>query len=193
MPSLTDCDDPVTAPGTTEAPRAALAPGSWSAFYEQHTRYIYYLALRSLADPALAEDVVHDVFLKAWRHQDQFRGESSVRTWLYRITINHCQNLQHSWQRRHIIPTADDQTWDLAAAPDTASPLRVLEVQELGQRIQQTLDALPDEYRLLLLLVADENLSYDEIAALTEQSADAVRGKLYRARRAFVGEFQKLG
>jgi RNA polymerase sigma-70 factor (ECF subfamily) len=78
-----------------------------------------------------------------------------------------------------------------AVAANTDSPLRVLEIKELGQRIQKTLEELPDEYRLLLLLVADENLSYQEIATLTEQSSDAVRGKLHRARRAFILEFQK--
>ena len=58
-------------------------------------------------------------------------------------------------------------------------------------RIQKTLEALPDEYRLLLLLVADERLSYDEVASLTEQTPDAVRGKLHRARKAFIAHFQK--
>jgi RNA polymerase sigma-70 factor (ECF subfamily) len=69
--------------------------------------------------------------------------------------------------------------------------LRVLETKELGQRIQKTLDALSDEYRLLLLLVADEELSYEEIAALVGQSSDAVRGKLHRARKAFAARFEK--
>jgi DNA-directed RNA polymerase specialized sigma24 family protein len=69
--------------------------------------------------------------------------------------------------------------------------LRVLEIKELGQRIQKTLDALPAIYSTLLLLVADEQLSYDEVASLTDQTADAVRGKLYRARRAFLAEFEK--
>ena len=72
------------------------------------------------------------------------------------------------------------------------SPLRVLEIKELGQRIQQTLDGLPPEYRLLLLLVADQQMSYKEIATLTEQSPDAVRGKLHRARKAFIAQFQKF-
>jgi len=69
--------------------------------------------------------------------------------------------------------------------------LRVLETKELGQRIQKALEGLSDEYRLLLLLVADEELSYEQIAALTEQTADAVRGKLHRARKAFAVLFQK--
>jgi DNA-directed RNA polymerase specialized sigma24 family protein len=53
------------------------------------------------------------------------------------------------------------------------------------------LDALPPEYRLLLLLVADEELSYEEVGVLTEQSADAVRGKLHRARKAFAARFRE--
>jgi RNA polymerase sigma-70 factor (ECF subfamily) len=85
---------------------------------------------------------------------------------------------------------ADNLIWDtVPAAAD--NPLQVLEIKELGQRIQQTLDALPQEYRLLLLLVANEALSYDEIAELTHQTADAVRGKLHRARKAFAQHFPK--
>ncbi len=65
----------------------------------------------------------------------------------------------------------------------------MLETKELGQRIQKTLDGLPPEYRLLLLLVADDQLSYEQVGALTEQTADAVRGKLHRARKAFAALF----
>jgi len=190
--SLIHCDNPVSSSGTASSPHAALEIGSWEALYEQHSRFVYYLALRTCGDEALAEDITHDVFLKVYRNLQQFRGQASVRTWLYRITINHCRNVQRSWQKRNILSTGDAQVWDSVPA-NTDSPLRVLEVKELGQRIQKTLDALPDEYKMLLLLVADENLSYQEIASLTEQSADAVRGKLYRARRAFVLEFQKNG
>ena len=189
MPAPVKYDDPVSAPEMTTTPPAVPVTGSWQVLYEQHSRYVYYLALRTVGDPTLAEDITHDVFLKAYRHLDQFRGQSGLRTWLYRITINHCQNTQRAWQKRNIISTSDVRILDGVAA-NTDSPLRVLEIKELGQKIQQTLET-PDEYRLLLLLVADENLSYQEIASLTEQSADAVRGKLHRARRAFVQEFQK--
>ena len=166
-----------------------LAP-EFGQLYTEHSRAIYYLALRFLSDPEKAEDATHDVFLKAFRKMDQFRGDSSFRTWLYRITINHCRNLQQAWHDRHIISNADEAVWETATAR-TDSPLRVLETKELGQRIQKALDALPHEYRLLLLLVADEQMSYDQIATLTEQTPDAVRGKLHRARKAFTVHFQK--
>lgn len=158
--------------------------------YDQHGKAVFYLALRYLGDVPKAEDATHDVFLKAFRRLDQFRGDASMRTWLYRIAINHCQNLCQSWHNRHIHANSEDAVWENSPAK-TDSPLRVLETKELGQRIQQTLDALSKEYRLLLLLVADEELSYDEIAALVGQSTDAVRGKLHRARKAFATHFDK--
>jgi RNA polymerase sigma-70 factor (ECF subfamily) len=171
-------------------PEIALAPSKFADIYNEHSRAIYYLALRFLGDPQKAEDATHDVFLKAFRKMDSFRGESSWRTWLYRITINHCRNLQQSWNDRHMFSNADDAVWDNAPAK-TDSPLRVLETKELGQRIQKALDGLSDEYRLLLLLVADEQLSYEQVGVLTEQTPDAVRGKLHRARKAFAVLFEK--
>ena len=179
----------------SEAPLRAssvikLGSPELQAIYEDHARTVFYLALRMLGDPTQAEDATHDVFLKAYRKLSEFKGRSSIRTWLYRITINHCQNLLQSWHRRHIHGTDDDGLWERAAGA-SESPLRVLEIKELGQRIQKTLDALSEEYRLLLLLVADEQLSYEEIGELTGQTADAIRGKLHRARKAFATLFTR--
>ncbi|MGH8023853.1 MAG: RNA polymerase sigma factor [Limisphaerales bacterium] len=172
------------------SPPPDLASDELAALYKTHSREIYYLTLRLLGDPQRAEDATHDVFLKAFRKWHDFRGDSSCRAWLYRIAINHCSNLRQSWHNRRIF-TAPDELVEQNAAPVTDSPLRVLEVKELGNRIQKTLDRLSEEYRLLLLLVADEELSYDDIAALTSQTADAVRGKLHRARKAFTLLFQR--
>ena len=182
--------------GVPAAPERSAAPldipgeSEFADLYTEHSRSIYYLALRLLSDPQKAEDATHDVFLKAFRKMDQFRGESSWRTWLYRIAINHCRNLQQTWNDRHMVTNADDAVWENAAAK-TDSPLRVLETKELGQRIQKALDGLPAEYRLLLLLVADEKLSYEQVGTLTDQSPDAVRGKLHRARKAFTVLFEQ--
>jgi len=178
-----------TEPSSPES-RPKWASPEFGAIYEEHSRQVYYLALRFLGDPTQAEDATHDVFLKAYRKLGDFRGESAMRTWLYRITLNHCKNLLQTWHQRHMVNNADDSLWDTADS-GTESPLRILEIKELGQRIQKTLDILPEEYRLLLLLVADQQMSYDEIAALTEQSPDAVRGKLHRARKAFIVQFPK--
>ena len=186
--------EPATPPTTRtgEAPvvpeRVRLDPPELEAIYEEHSRPIYYLSLRMLGDPTQAEDATHDVFLKAYRKLGEFKGQSSIRTWLYRIAINHCQNLLQTWHRRHIHATDDAAVWENAAGP-AETPLRILETRELGQRIQKTLDALPEEYRLLLLLVADEKMSYEEVGVLTGQTSDAVRGKLHRARKLFAAVF----
>jgi len=182
--------DPETTTASSSPERVHLVPAELDAIYEEHSRPIYYLALRMLGDPTQAEDATHDVFLKAYRKLGEFKGNSSIRTWLYRITINHCQNLLQTWHRRHIHGTDDESVWERAAG-NTDSPLRALETKELGQRIQTTLDALPEEYRLLLLLVADEKLSYEEVGGLTGQTSDAVRGKLHRARKAFAAIFNQ--
>ena len=174
----------------SDEPQPRLGSPEFGELYNEHSRPIFYLCLRLLGDPEKAEDATHDVFLKAFRKMSQFRGESSWRTWLYRIAINHCRNLQAAWHERHMMSNADEAIWETTPA-QADSPLRVLETKELGERIQKALDGLPAEYRLLLLLVVDEQMSYEQVGALTEQTADAVRGKLHRARKAFAVLFRQ--
>ena len=181
---------PLTNGQCSDEGQTTQAGSDFAGVYDEHSRAIYYLALRFLGDPQKAEDATHDVFLKAFRKIDQFRGESSWRTWLYRIAINHCRNLQQAWHERHVFTSTDETLWDQVPAP-TDSPLRALETKELGQRIQKALDGLSHEQRLLLLLIADQQLSYEQVAVLTDQTTDAVRGKLHRARKAFAVLFQK--
>src|SRR5215510_1326588 len=126
-------NEPVAERLSADEVPAGLA-SEFAALYAEHSSAIYYLALRFLGDPQKAEDATHDVFLKAFRKMDSFRGEASWRTWLYRITINHCRNLQQAWYDRNILPNSDEAFWDHAPAP-TDSPLRVLETKELGERI----------------------------------------------------------
>jgi RNA polymerase sigma-70 factor (ECF subfamily) len=171
-------------------PTADAMPTDFGAVYEAHARAIYYLALRLLGDPARAEDAAHDVFLKAFRNLAGFRHESAVRTWLYRITINHCRNLRQTWHQRNIQLTANGSFAE-NTVEDDRSPFRVAAANDLGRQIQKSLDAIPEEYRLLILLVADEEMSYEQIAELTQQTCDSVRGKLYRARKAFAAAFKQ--
>jgi RNA polymerase sigma-70 factor (ECF subfamily) len=180
------------APAGEGAPRApfAWAHPDFGAVYEEHSQCVYYLALRLMGDPAQAQDATHDVFLKAFRKIGEFQGKSGLRTWLYRITLNHCQNLRQSWHQRHMFSNAEEVVWETASGLEE-NPYQALETKELGQRIQGALDGLPPEYRTLILLVADDKLSYEEVGELTGQSADAVRGKLHRARKAFAQRFAK--
>ncbi|MDX1952920.1 MAG: RNA polymerase sigma factor [Verrucomicrobiota bacterium] len=181
----------------SSAPEAnpGLPPIQWDnpafgALYEEHSQAIFYLALRLTGNPTQAQDATHDVFLKAYRKLTTFRGDSNIRTWLYRITVNHCQNMLQSWHARHMFNNADEAIWETAPTLGD-DPLQVLEIKELGERIQRTLSTMSEEYRLLLLLVADEQLTYEQVGEITGQTADAVRGKLHRARKAFTVAFKK--
>jgi RNA polymerase sigma-70 factor (ECF subfamily) len=180
---------PESAPPDSGPDPAGLPP-DLAELYSAHARPVYYLALRLLGDPQQAEDAAHDVFLKAFGKLREFRGDAEIRTWLYRITLNHCSNLRQRWSARNIHTRDAESGFDDLPGP-AEHPLRVLETKELGERIQRALDGLSAEYRLLLLLVADEQLSYEQVGELTQQSADAVRGKLHRARRAFAAAFAK--
>ncbi|MFM7100050.1 MAG: RNA polymerase sigma factor [Verrucomicrobiota bacterium] len=187
--ALESVDAPLPSPSPPGHPEGAASwPAGFATLYQTHSRQVFYLALRLLGDPTQAEDATHDVFLKAWRSLDRFRGDADIRTWLYRITLNHCANLRSSWHARNVHTQADDGVIEQAAGA-AESPFRQVEMNELGRRIQQTLDRLPEEYRILLLLVADQELSYDEVAGLTHQTTDAVRGKLHRARKTFAAAF----
>ena len=184
-------DPPALAPADLEpAIVSAGLPADFAEIYSAHAQPIFYLALRLLGDPAQAEDAAHDVFVKAFRKLGEFRGDADIRTWLYRITLNHCSNLRQSWSARNIHTAADETVFERVSVA-SENPLRVLETKELGERIHRALEALPEEYRLLLLLVADEELSYEQVGQLTSQTADAVRGKLHRARKAFTAAFAK--
>jgi RNA polymerase sigma-70 factor (ECF subfamily) len=176
-------------PGTAETGGHALTP-EFEAAYVGHSQAVYYLALRLLGDPIQAQDASQEVFVKAFRNWGRFRGGSEVRTWLYRITVNHCSNLRRAWSARHIHTSDDGELLDRQPAR-SGDPLTVLVTKELGDRIARALETLPEEYRLLLLLVADEELSYEQVGELTDQTTDAVRGKLHRARRAFTAAFTR--
>jgi RNA polymerase sigma-70 factor (ECF subfamily) len=169
---------------------AIAEPVDFTALYEAHARAVYYLALRLLGDGARAEDAAHDVFLKAFRSLAGFRQASEVRTWLYRITINHCQNLRQTWAQRNIRVTDDGLLTEIAGE-NHDTPIRVADRKELGERIVRTLADIPAEYRLLLLLIADQEMTYEQVAELTQQTCDGVRGKLYRARKAFRTAFEQ--
>src|ERR1700679_459665 len=110
-------NEPVAGCGTEYGPPADWVSAEFADLYAAHSRAIYYLALRFLGDPQRAEDATHDVFLKAFCKFDQSRRQASIRTWLYRIAINHCQNITQSWHERHIQATDDEAVWNGVAAP----------------------------------------------------------------------------
>jgi RNA polymerase sigma-70 factor, ECF subfamily len=159
-----------------------VARGDQAALAEiirRHQGRLYQVAYRLLRDPLEAEDALQEVFLKVYEHAHRFEPRATVSAWLHRITANHCLNLL---RRRHPHDSLDEE--DAPLVPDDgATPLQALEEQDLHHRLEQLLDALPENQRRALVLKRFAGLSYQEIAAEMGLSPQAVDGLLKRARQ----------
>ena len=159
-----------------------LARGETTALAElirRHQNRLYQVAYRLLKDPLEAEDALQEVFLKVYENAHRFEPKASVSAWLHRITANHCLNLLRA---RHPQESLDQED-SITLADSGATPLQALEEQDLGRRLEELLEALPENQRRALILKRFAGLSYQEIAAEMGLSPQAVDGLLKRARQ----------
>ncbi|HUL73001.1 MAG TPA: sigma-70 family RNA polymerase sigma factor [Vicinamibacterales bacterium] len=152
-----------------------------------HQRMVYQLALHLLGDPQEALDVSQEVFLRVFRTLSQFRGQSTLRTWIYRIVVNQASNRQRWWRRRRRAQQValDDHTaahGELAEGRAFAQPDSVLQQQEAARRVWGALDALPFDQRAVVVLREIDGLSYEEIAVSLGVAVGTVKSRLARAR-----------
>lgn len=153
---------------------------------------IYHAAYRMLRDPGEASDVTQDVFVKVFRHISRFRGESSLRTWLFRIAFSEILNRVRWSRRRYLHRTVsieEEQARDPADGrspmqlPDgAATPEEELERKEREEAFQNALWRLSDEHRSVAVLRDVQGFSYSEIADILGISMGTVKSRLARAR-----------
>jgi len=154
----------------------------------EHQRMVFQLGMHLLGDQDEALDLSQEVFLRVFRTIGRFRGQSALRTWIYRIVINQARNRQRWWKRRHRSQQVSldehvEAHGDLPS-PDTGSPDRVLGRKELATRIWDALDRLPFDQRTAIILREIEGLSYEEIAFSLGVAIGTVKSRLTRAREA---------
>src|SRR5690606_31008463 len=128
-------------PGDVVTDRVDHGP-EFDAFLSEHRSRVYGVALRVVSDPELADDVVQETFLRAWRGLARFRGESSLSTWLHRITINTALTARRR-DARHHGKSLDSVDEVVAEATPYVDPERGGEVLDLRQELQVALDKLP--------------------------------------------------
>jgi RNA polymerase sigma-70 factor (ECF subfamily) len=177
-----------------EALVAHVRSGEMHAFDELVRRYrndVFALSYHFVRSREEAWDISQEVFIKAHRALDRFRGESSFKTWLMRITANQSKDFL---KKRKLSTVAFDDALREGDAPSPAmGPAHELEARELGQAIQKALDKLPVKHRLAFVLREFEGLTYEEMAEVMECNLGTVMSRLHHARKKLQKSLLQMG
>jgi len=172
---------------------AGLQAGDNGAYEELVYRFqqpVYNLVSRLMADPEDAGDVVQEVFLKVFRSISNFRGQSSLKTWIYRIAVNEGYN-HRRWFSRHRkqevgldAEIEGTRTYQDVIPDPTRSPFESASDHETHELIERGLATLNPKFRAAVVLRDLEDLSYEEIADVLQVSLGTVKSRILRGREA---------
>jgi RNA polymerase sigma-70 factor (ECF subfamily) len=181
-------------PGSIDAQEAMFVlrlQANEDAAYDELVRTyhssLFHVAYRMIGDAGDAADVVQEIFVKVFRNIGSFRGDSSLKTWIFRIGFSEILNRLRWWRRRYRSSTVslDESVADsfpMQVADEHPSPLQALESKERDQAIQEALKKLTSDHRSILVLRDIEGFSYNEIADVLGVSTGTVKSRLARAR-----------
>ncbi|MGH9600028.1 MAG: RNA polymerase sigma factor [Terracidiphilus sp.] len=173
-----------------------LRAGSEEAFAWLIARYrqpIFSLLARTVLDRADAADLTQEVFVKVFRKIGSFHGESSLRTWIYRIALREASNQRRWWMRhkQQEIPIEQEVTDSDSRAPvhlkemlvDPAeSPFDLAAREETRERVERAVKLVPEPFRTTLVLRDIEGFAYEEVAEIQGVSLGTVKSRLVRGR-----------
>ena len=145
--------------------------GAFRLFFERHSDRVFRFALALTRRPHLAEEVLQETMMAAWKGARKFKGRSKVTTWLLGIAKNQACNLLRREERGRRVPETPDPV------PDPAGEA------EMAVLVERALDTLPEAQREVLHLVFYENLSVRETAELLDVPEGTVKSRMYHARR----------
>ena len=170
---------------------AELQAGSDSAFDYLVTYYhssVYNLVYGILSDPADAADVTQDVFLRVYRGIHSFRRSSSLKTWLYRVSVRQALNHRRWFWRHHrqqvsIDADGPDRGPACELEDSEATPFEQCATREMQATVRRALAEVPPVFRGAVILRDLEGLSYEEVAEVLEVSVGTVKSRILRGRR----------
>ena len=170
---------------------------AFDVLVSKYQRRLMRLVSRLVHDPAEAEDVVQETFIKAYRALRHFRGEAAFYTWLYRIGINTAKNYLVTQGRRAV--TSSDSDAEQAESFDDGNKLRdnntpesVLASKQIAATVNAAMDVLPIELRTAIVLREIEGLSYEEISEIMACPIGTVRSRIFRAREVIAEKLKPL-
>lgn len=179
LPAVNDAARQDHEEASDEALMLAWAGGDAVAFerlYARHRTRLYRFLLRQLRDAALVDEAFQDTWQRVIAARTRWKPEAQFATWLYRIARN---RLNDHWRaQRHRPPAPDDADARVARVPDDDTPERSLSEFEQRRRLQLALDELPEEQREVIMLRLEQELSLEEIGAITGVGRETVKSRL---------------
>jgi RNA polymerase sigma-70 factor (ECF subfamily) len=167
-----------------DSPLVARAQrGDMAAFEELVRKYrnqVYALSYHFMRDREEAWDISQEVFIKAHRSMAGFRGDASFKSWLLRITANHCKD-QLKRRRLDVVPL--DEALQTEGNGGPAGPDRRVEHSELGRAIEAAVAALPPKHQAAFILREYQGMSYEEMAKAMDCNLGTVMSRLHHARK----------
>ena len=183
---------------------AQLKAGSEEAYswlIAQYQPPVYNLVYRILTDSAEAADTTQEVFLKVFRGMNHFNGTSSLKTWIYRIAVHEASNRRRWWFRHKSKETSMEQPSEDSFEPmpalkdklvDTgSSPFENCARGEMRNQVEAALSHVAEPYRTALVLRDMEELSYEEIAEITQSTMGTVKSRITRGREQLKKRLEK--
>lgn len=157
-----------------------------TALYEiimrRYNQRLYRVALSILRDPAEAEDVMQDAYVRAYQHLDQFAGHAAFSTWLTRIAVNQALHRLKLRKRDQQMTEFEDEEESMKVTEPSLDPEQRASVMEAGQLLEEAVLELPGQYRSVIMLRDIEELSTAETAAALELTEENVKTRLNRGR-----------
>src|SRR6201992_3809027 len=164
--------------------------GAFDALVLKYQHKLVKLVMRYVRNPAEAEDIAQEAFIKAYRALPQFRGDSAFYTWLYRIAINTAKNAVVSRDRSPIEYNIDrseatEESYDnQGRMKDSETQEGLVLTDEIRRTVNAAIEGLPEDLKTAIVLRELEGLSYEEIAATMDCPVGTVRSRLFLAREA---------
>ena len=173
--------------------------GDVRAFEEVYSRYavmVFNLALRLSGDADEAADLTQEIFLRVYRHLDSFSGRSALKTWIFRVALNHCRERLSRFRpvTLPIAEAADDagSAGGASIADPRRSPEELAVAADLGRQVACALALLPAPFREAVVLRDLQGLSYEEIAAVLGVRVGTVRSRIARGREQLRGLLETM-